>query len=210
VYHTTDNFLAAVALRKAISITEPEIGTLQHFLSKYIYAPLNLSSVMQRSKTTYDPVKNGFLQEFGAFGQFATLDDLAKIARFINEYEGKINGCPVLNYEKLKQALQRDNSNYGFDVIIPSFPNTLIRYNEAFWAEDLYEDKNISARNCSGNKKQENYYEPFLSGDGGIGVVCLKSKINYVFASDSGDYSMEYTSNELLNVHRPCITAYTP
>jgi hypothetical protein len=63
VYHSTDNFLAAVALRKAISITEPEIGTLQHFLSKYIYVPLNLSSVMQRSKTTYDPVKNGFLQE---------------------------------------------------------------------------------------------------------------------------------------------------
>jgi hypothetical protein len=161
VYHTTDNFLISVAMSKAISQVEPKTRTFQQFLINRIYAPLNLSKVFYRSRTTYDAVEDGATnQEIGAYGQFATLDDLSKIARFLNKDEGKIRKVQVLNYEKLKQALQRNDSNHGFNIILPHKKDLPMRYNEAFWAVDYIRGPPISS--SSGNN-----FMPFASGEGG-------------------------------------------
>ncbi len=198
-YHTPDHYLTAVAERQAISVQEPATGTLAQFLTNEIYAPLNLSPLTAGPKTTYDSVA----QEWGAYGEILTLDDFAKLAKFANGDEGIINGVQVLDYARLKQALQRDSANQGLVVTVPNnnFPH---RYKAGFWSIDVYGGA-YPATNCNGP------HEPYMSGYGGIGAALLKSKLNYIFASDNAEYAMDTTLNELAaHVRAPCATTYRP
>lgn len=202
VYHTPDNYLAGVALRQAISVLEPATGTLDNFLTNDVFIPLKLNPLTYHNKVTYDAVS----QEFMAYGNYQTLDDMAKIGRLFNSQEGKINAVQTLDYARLKRALQRDGANPGLTINIPgsSYSN---RYGQAFWAvsgvyNGLYDSQ---MANCGGT------YESYMSGFGGIAIVPLKSKLNYMFVSDDSIYSMDITMRELaLHVRQPCLTTYSP
>jgi len=186
-------------LRKALSILEPNTPSLHNFLMQDIYIPLNLSPLVYYNKLTYDGVQ----QEFSAFGNFQTLDDMAKIAKFLNLDEGKIAGVQTLDYSKLKQALQRDTANAGLSVTVPgnSYP---FKYKSNYWSINSYNNLFGSMTACGGP------FEPHMSGYGGIGVVALKSKINYLFVSDDMIYTMDVSMKELgQHVATPCAIPYS-
>jgi len=116
----------------------------------------------------------------------------------------KIAGVQILDYSRLKQALQRDTSNIGLAVTVPgiSYP---FQYKSAFWSINSYNNAFGPMTACGGP------FEPHMSGYGGIGLVALKSKINYLFVSDDDIYNMDVTMNELAqHVATPCATSYSP
>ena len=201
-YHTPDHNLGAVAMNRLIQAKEGI--TLSQFLVNEIYAPLKLSPLIFNLGRTYTSLASGNApQEWGAYGALYTIDDAAKIAIFMNENEGKINGVQTLHYGHLKQAEQRDATNTGLAVTVPgnALPH---RYNDAFWAQDSYNGLYNEAA-CTNN------YDVYMSGFGGIGIVLIKSKVNYLFWSDNDEFGMQNTLLELAaHVRAPCATAYSP
>ena len=200
-YHTPDHNLGAIAMNRLILAKEGI--TLNQFLVNEIFVPLKLSPLINVLKKTYVSMASGNAAEaWGAYGGFYTLDDAAKIAKFLNGDEGKINGVQILNYAHLKQALQRDLGNVGLAVVVPSEVFTH-KYNDGFWAQNHYGGLyNMTA--CG------NTFDPYMSGFGGIGIVLTKSKVNYMFWSDNTEYGMSTTVNELAaHVRAPCSVAYT-
>lgn len=197
VYHTPDNNLVAVALRQAVSVQEPATGSLAAFLTNELYVPLKLSPVTHGPKTTYDAAA----QEWGAYGELESGDDLAKITTFLNAGEGKIGGVQMLDYAHLKQALQRDPANTGLPVTVPgnAFPH---RYKGAFWSADVY----AGAYSSCGVAQT-----PFMSGFGGISVVLLKNQSTYYVVSDNDEYVWSDAVLEAsAHVRSPCAVTYTP
>jgi hypothetical protein len=200
VYHTPDIHLAAVALRQAVLAQEPATGSLANFMVNELYAPLGLSPVTYRPKTTYED-RGTAEQEWGAYGELQSGDDFAKLGAFLNEGEGKIGGVQVLDYTRLKQALQRDPASSGLAVTVPGNPYPH-RYKGAFWSADVYGGAYSS---CGVT------HTPFMSGFGGISVILLKNKSTYYVVSDNDEYLWADAVIEAsAHVRSPCAVSYTP
>jgi hypothetical protein len=205
-YTTCQYYILATALRNALKTLSPTSLGLQDYMLSRVFVPLNLSMALRSSKRTYDSILDAAAdsrdQEWGGYGLFFTLDDIAKLARFLNAGEGKINGVSIVNYSKLKTALQRNTADPGFTITGLTNPG---RYNDGYWASNVYNGLySTQLSNCGGS------YEPYMSGYGGIGVVLLKNKLNYIVVSDDEIYAFATTVLELaLHVRQPCSVVYS-
>jgi CubicO group peptidase (beta-lactamase class C family) len=207
VYTTCQAYLVSVIMRNAVASQAPTVGSWNSYLVSRLYAPLSLSFVTRQRKITYESLTavttSTLFQEIGGYGEFMVLDDMAKIARFLNFGEGKISGVQKLTYSHLKAALQRDSSDRGFSVSGLTFP---AYYNNFVWATDVYGGLyNTQTTGCGGE------YEPYMSGYGGITIALLKSKLNYLAVSDDLIYATATTLTELAaHVRLPCASTYSP
>ena len=134
-----------------------------------VWNGLHLSGTINSTRRTYDAAA----QPFTAYGLFYHHDDIARIARFMDEQNGQIAGAQVLNTGMLAAALQRTPADPG--KTLPS-PYTYIRYNNGFWASNLG-----SSIGCGTAR-----YVPFMSGFGGISVLLLPNDTVYYAFMDDG------------------------
>jgi CubicO group peptidase (beta-lactamase class C family) len=193
VYHTPDNALVATALQAVVVAQEPATATIDKFMTNEIFAPLGLSSMTFGVKKTYDTTA----QAWGGYGMFINGDDYAKMGAFMNEGEGKIAGTQILDYSRLKMAMQRDAANPGLTVTVPSQPYNH-RYKGNLWAKDMYGGAYAS---CGVT------YTPYMSGFGGISVVLIKNKSTYYVVSDNLEYEWVTAVTEAsAHVRSPCAT----
>jgi hypothetical protein len=133
-----------------------------------VYAPIGLSA---GGTTTLRTGNSPSGAPFGGYGLFVTTDDIAKIARLLNDDHGRINGQQVLEPTMLAAALQQNPADRGLDTT----GSPVYKYNNGFWALPL------------NNSCQR--WVPFMSGYGGIIVALLPTGPSYYYFSDNGQYN---------------------
>ena len=167
VYHTSDTYIAGVALRNIFQ-TLTGSDDLLSYMNLKVFGPLGLSKAAQHSiRVTYDDVK----QPFSTTGMFFTIDDAIKIARFINPgntKRGKIKNRQVLHAAYLDATIQLNEEDRGLEA-----------YNDYLYNNGLYA-KRFSMNNC-----EKFNFVPFTQGHGPNLVALFPNESSYIYFSDS-------------------------
>lgn len=131
VYHTSDTYLLGTVLQDALRRIPGHArdDVFDNVLWADVFAPLGLSPTAHTTRRSHDEARQPF------FGWGLTLlgDDFAKLARFLGEQQGRIDGREVFDATLFNAAMQRDPERRGLQVA------TLdrFRYQHGFWARDL-------------------------------------------------------------------------
>lgn len=183
VYHTTDIYIAGVALRNLFTSLTGSDNILL-YLDLKVFQPLELSSIVRNSiRTTYDDIQ----QPLSTTGMFLTVGDAIKLGRFLNpgnKSRGKIKGKQILDAAALDASLQLNPENRGF------FAYNDYLYNKGFFS------RSFSLENC------ENFnYVPYTQAKGPSVVALFPNNATYVYFSDSttpdDDPEFSYEASEI-------------
>ncbi len=166
VYHSTDTFLVTRAM------SQYHGSDIFNLVRDSVYVPLKLNA---GALTTVRTDRSATGIPFGGYGLFWTQDDIAKVARLLNNDHGVINGTQVLEPSMLDDSMQDDASDRGEDTT----GTTVFKYNNGFWAKQFTTSDGFT---CS-------FYAPFMSGYGGITVVMMPNGATYYYFSDNTEYS---------------------
>lgn len=173
VYHSSDTFIVTRAMNNYLQTQEGSSADIFNMVKNEVYAPINLSAGVSTIRT--DNATSG--APFGGYGLFWTRDDIAKIAKFLNNDNGYGNNSQILNPDMLADSMQNDANDRGMDTT----GNTGFKYNNAFWAED-FTPAAFPQYSCS-------FWTPFMSGYGGITVVMMPNGATYYYFSDNEEFS---------------------
>jgi hypothetical protein len=164
VYHTSDSYLALAALEAWLNTVDPGADFFES-VSTEVWEPLGVSPLTSRSlRATLDAPEDG--QAFGGYGLWWTTDDIAKLAKFLQD------GAPGL--VGAEGPLQRDPADPG----LPAFGDEW-RYNDQVWGARLGASYGYP---CEA-------WAPLLSGYGGITVLMLPSGDILGKFTDTGVFS---------------------
>ncbi|WP_433853617.1 serine hydrolase [Stenotrophomonas nitritireducens] len=168
VYHTSDTYLLGTVLQDALRRIpgRERDDVFDDVLWADVLGPLGLSPVARATRRSHDEARQPF------FGWGLTLlgDDFARLARFLGEQRGRIDGRDVLDPALFDAAMQRDPARRGLQVA------TLdrFRYQHGFWARDLQAELGC-ARPA---------WIPFMSGFGGITVAMFPNGVAWYNVAD--------------------------
>jgi CubicO group peptidase (beta-lactamase class C family) len=172
-YHTVDTYILGSALS---ALWRSKQGQNADFYRDLIVDPvwrkLGLSPLTHRISRTYDQTA----QPFTGYGLTYTRDDIARIAVFLNEKAGVLDGKALFDPTMLKSALQRDPDERGIVANGKAF-----RYRNGFWAWDATDELDC---------KNETWV-PFMSGYGGITVMLIPNATVYYYFSDGDAFEWE-------------------
>lgn len=170
VYHTSDTFLLGDELDRYLRSLPGKAGAdiFRDVVSAKIYQPLGLSATSQVTRRTADSAA----QPLFGYGLQFNRDDIARLALFIAQGNGKIDGKQVLDPGLLDLALQRVEGQRG--AVVAAYPD--FRYQLGFWARNVGPIAGCTAPT----------WVPFMSGFGGISVVMYPNGVVYYNVSDSG------------------------
>lgn len=170
VYHTTDTFLLSVALNRHLEnlLGNGDADVFRDLISAHIYRPLGLSATALSTRRTLDSSRLSFL----GYGLQFHRDDIARLASFISNRRGRLDGKQILAPKLLDSALQRNEKERG--AVVDDFPD--FRYRLGFWARNVE-----SVAGCS-----HAVWVPFMSGHGGLSVVMYPNGVIYYSVADSG------------------------
>lgn len=169
-YHTSDTFLLGDELNRYLrSLPGNEHADIfRDVLDADVFKPLDLSATAQVTRRTADATA----QPFFGYGLQFHRDDIARLARFVADDDGMLDGKQVLDRHLLDLALQRVDGQRG--SVVTAFPD--FRYQLGFWARNV-----ASLVGCKAP-----VWVPFMSGFGGISVVMYPNGVVYYNVSDSG------------------------
>lgn len=170
VYHTSDTYLLGTVLQNAlrrISGRERD-DVFDDMLWTDVLAPLHLSPTARVTRRSYDKAR----QPLFGWGLTLLSDDIAKLARFLGEQQGRIDGQEMLDAAMFAAAMQRDPEQRGLQVAtLENF-----RYQHGFWARNLQAELGCEAPT----------WVPFLSGFGGITVALFPNGVAWYNVADDG------------------------
>jgi len=225
VYHTSDFYMSTTMIQTQI-VASTSYSAINLYWNAIIANPLSLSPPVQGQRHTYDDSPNPS-ETWGAWGLFYVIDDIAKLAIFVNQNEGVIGGSPVLNSVYLNKAMQRDTTDMGTII-----PNSVLggtvsdpfsyRYKLGFWATNIF-DETLSVPGYNDYRPAGGYpcttaantpngqttavsgtYTPYALGYGGIMVGLLPNRINYIIFSDSDDFIWAPGARESIKLQNFC------
>ena len=154
-------------------------------LTNELWKPLRLSRTAYGTARTIDSAA----VPLTGYGLTFHRDDLIKLARFLYQDNGRINGVSMLDQTLLDEAMQK-TASHGLDA-----GRINNKYFHGFWAWNP-----ASATSgppiCSAAR-----WIPYMSGFGGIGVVMLPGTMIYYFVSDNKEYGFSKTLIELHKIH---------
>lgn len=165
VYHTSDTYLVGAALANVVADADEDADLYRDVLVRPIWWPLELSPLLDDSKRSYDRAA----QPFTGYGLTYEADDIVRIALWLNDSNGEIDGEPMLDPELLAATLQRSDKDRGIDTGLDN-----LRYNNGFWAFDASEMLRCAAP----------VRVPFMSGVSGITVAMFPNGVIYYYFSD--------------------------
>lgn len=170
VYHTSDTYLLGTVLQDALRRIpgRERDDVFDDVLWADVFGPLGLSPGARATRRSHDEARQAF------FGWGLTLrgDDFAKLARFLGEQRGRIDGRDVLDATLFDAAMQRNPAQRGLQVA------TLerFRYQHGFWARDLQPELGCA----------QPAWVPFMSGFGGITVAMFPNGVAWYNVADDG------------------------
>lgn len=170
VYHTSDTYLLGTGLQQALRrIPGRESQDIfEDVLWADVLGPLGLSPSARATRRSYDAAR----QPFFGWGLTLLPDDFAKLARFLGEQRGQVNGATVLDPGLYRAAMQQDPERPGLPV--PGLER--YRYQHGFWARNLQQELACDKPT----------WVPFLSGFGGITVVMFPNGLAWYSVADDG------------------------
>ena len=163
-----------------------------------VYKPLHVSQGGLTSLRT-DNGETG--KALGFIGLYYIQDDIAKMAKLLNNDAGVIGGAQILEPSRLRESLYREPSVSGVpvpDTGTPSVPNTY-RYNNSMWAKKITRAE-FPQYGCE-------FWVPYMSGYGGISVVLLPNGATVYIFSDHQEYSWGAAVNEAIKLAPVCAAA---
>ncbi|MBJ6981871.1 serine hydrolase [Luteimonas sp. MC1572] len=170
VYHTSDTYLLGTVLQDALRRWPGRAGDdlFDDVLWADVFAPLALSPTARATRRSYDDAR----QPLSGFGLTLLSDDIAKLARFLGEGRGRIDGHQLLDPVMFEAAMQRDPGRRGLQVA------TLerYRYQHGFWARNLQAELGCA----------QPAWVPFMSGFGGISVAMFANGVAWYNVADDG------------------------
>jgi hypothetical protein len=169
VYHTTDTYALGTALNALLKEKAGPSTDIYRDVVDPVWQALDLSPVIDVARRTYDAVA----QPFTGWGLAFHRDDIARIADFLNNGDGRLRGRRMLDRHMLDAALQRIPSERGLTALDQTF-----RYHDGFWAWNV-----AQTIHCD-----HDVWVPFMSGYGGITVALLPNGLSYYYFSDGGTY----------------------
>jgi hypothetical protein len=176
-YQSHNTFLATVAMNKLAKEKLGPGADLFNLVRDDIYKPLHISQGMLTTLRTGDSAAG---EPEGYFGLFYIQDDVVKIARFLDESGGVLNGKTVLDPQRLRESLFRDPKTEGLLTGDPRQRSGTVRYNHAFWARH-YTTLEYPQLTCD-------LWVPYMSGYGGISVVMLPNGVIFYVFSDAEEF----------------------
>jgi hypothetical protein len=173
VYQTSATFVVTQAMDNYLKSQEPGEDIFA-MLRVDVLAPAGVGpDALSTLRTDNDPSGG----PFGGYGLFWTRDDIAKVARLINNDDGVIGGEQVLHAGLLDATMQRNPASRGMDTTgTPSF-----KYHHGFWAHQF--------TTADDPAYTEPFWVPFMSGFGGITVAMLPNGATYWYFSDNDEFS---------------------
>lgn len=172
-YHSSDTFIVTRAMNNYLQAQEGTGADIFNMVKNEVFNPIKLTTGVSTIRT--DNSNTG--APFGGYGLFWTQDDIAKVAKFLNNDNGYANGSQILQVDMLADSMQDDSSDRGLDTT----GNTGFKYNNGFWAED-FTPAAFPQYSCT-------FYAPFMSGYGGITVVMMPNGATYYYFSDNDEFS---------------------
>ncbi len=167
VYHTSDTYLLGSALQTTVTERRGQgVDLYRSVLLEPIWNALNLSPLLDETKRTYDATE----QMFSGYGLTIEADDILRIAIWLSENNGELNGEPILERRMLDAALQRSEGDRGLATGVAN-----LNYNNGFWAFDAGPSLGCEAP----------AWIPFMSGVSGITVAMFPNGVIYYYFSDS-------------------------
>jgi CubicO group peptidase (beta-lactamase class C family) len=188
VYRTSDTFIITRALQNYLETKEGSEVDIFSFVVEEVYKPLDLSPGALTTLRTKDNNWQG--QPYGGYGMWWIPDDLAKIAQFLNDDRGMVEGEQLLNPDLLDSALQQEPEDRG----VERYPGG--QYNEAFWA-DKYDT--ADGFECE-------FWVAEMLGYSGIVVVLMPNGANYYYASDGREFTWDSAIREADKILPFCST----
>ncbi|MBP6216452.1 MAG: serine hydrolase [Luteimonas sp.] len=170
VYHTSDTYLLGTVLQQALRRLpgRERDDVFDDVLWSGVLGPMGLSPTARVTRRSHDDAR----QPFFGWGLTLLPDDFAKLARFLGEQRGRIDGAEVLDATLFDAAMQRDPDHPG----LPVATLERYRYQHGFWA------RNVQAElGCA-----QPTWVPFLSGFGGITVVIFPNGVAWYNVADDG------------------------
>lgn len=171
VYHSSDMFIVTRAMNNYLQTQEGSGADIFNMVKNEVYAPIHLSAGVSTIRTDNAPTG----APFGGYGLFWTQDDIAKVAKFLNNDNGYANGLPILSSAMLDDSMQRNPNDRG----MTTSGSTAFKYNNGFWAKDFTPADGYS---CT-------FWAPFMSGYGGITVVMMPNGVTYYYFSDNDEFN---------------------
>ncbi len=186
IYHSHDTFLLARAMNNYL-VAQGGGSDIFNMVRDEVYTPINLSA---GAKTTLRTDNSASGAPFGGYGLFWTQDDLAKVAKLINNDSGAVNGTQILDSSILANGMQKNSADRGFDTSINYM------YNNSFWAYN-YTTADNAAYTCSP-------WVPFMSGYGGITVAMAPNGATYYITSDNEEFTWKNQVTETNKLSPMC------
>lgn len=170
VYHTPDTYLLGSVLQNALGRIPGREGddVFDDLLWADVLGPAGLSPTARATRRSYDAAR----QPFFGWGLTLLPDDFAKLAHFLGEQRGRIDGRDVLDPAMFNAAMQRAPGSRG----LPVAHLARFRYQHGFWARDLQAELGCAHPT----------WVPFLSGFGGINVVLFPNGVAWYGIADDG------------------------
>jgi len=181
VYHSSDTFIHTRAMNNYLQSQEGSGAEIFGMVKNEVYDSIKLSAGVSTIRT--DNATTG--KPFGGYGLFWTQDDIAKVAKFLNNDNGYANGSQILQPAMLADSMQDDPTDRGIDTT----GTPVFKYNNGFWAKNMTPSE-FPQYSCS-------FWVPFMSGYGGITVAMAPNGATYYYFSDDDEFGWYDAVNEL-------------
>jgi hypothetical protein len=177
VYHSSDIFLATVAMNTFLKKERGSSADLFQLVAEDVYKPLHVSAGMLSTLRTGDSAKG---EPEGYFGLFYIQDDVVKLARFLNDSNGVVDGKTVLDPQRLRESLFRDATHLGLVTNNPRERAGTVRYNHTFWGRE-FTSAEYPQLSCD-------VWGPHMSGYGGNTIMMLPNGVVFYVFSDAEEF----------------------
>ncbi len=186
VYHTSDSYLAGLVMNRFLrKQAGADKDIFNDVIKAELWQKLQLSPVTGSTRRTYDEVQ----QPYTGYGLSYHPDDIARIARWLNSGDAKLDGREVLDPTLFNAAMQRSEHQP-----IDPLATMQLNYRYGFWA--------ANAGPWLGCKRDT--WVPFMSGFGGITVALLPNDTVYYYFSDSNIFNWATPVQELDKIRPLC------
>ena len=184
VYHSSDIFLATSAMNLLLQRREGPGADLFNEVLKSVYIPLKVSPGFRSMlRTNNSPTGH----PTGYYGLFYNRDDIAKLANWLNNGDGLIDGKQVLDPTLLRESLFRDPGVTGLRVPVPHDKDFF--YLDGTWGKTMTPEQ-FPQYSCT-------FRIAFMSGYGGITVLLLPDGVTFYIFTDSGQFHWYGAVNEI-------------
>ncbi|WP_457255156.1 hypothetical protein [Pedococcus sp. P5_B7] len=174
IYHSSDAFITARAQDAILKSHQGPGADIFNMLRDDVLKPLRLSPESWASVRTDN---SGSGKPFGGYGMFWTSDNIAKMAKLLNNDSGQIGETQVLSAAALDTSMQKNASDRG----LTTSGSVPFKYNNMFWAKQ-FTPADYPQLSCS-------FWTPFMSGYGGITVAMAPNGATYWYFSDNSEFS---------------------